>query len=94
MHPQYKLYRNEEYRLWIKKQQSIVSPYPADDAHHCWNCGKKGKRNDYLCVPLTRGEHDDYHRLSHDRFEQKYNLDLKDEIINLLCEFIEERGIK
>lgn len=91
MHPQFIQHRNEKYRKWIKTRPSIVSGLPADDAHHVWNTGKKGKHNDYLCVPLTREEHSEYHRLSHDRFEEKYNVDLTQEIVNLLTEYLEEQ---
>ena len=102
MHPkEHKNYRDELYLKWIREQPSIVSgdydKWVTDigsgknDAHHVWNTGKKGKRNDYLAVPLTRKEHQLYHQIGHKGFEEKFNINLEWCIINLMSDYL--RGI-
>lgn len=100
MHPQQVHHRDEDYLNWIRRKESIVSgkfdSWDMDkgegrnDPSHTWNTGKNGKRNDYTAVPLTRKEHTEYGNLGHDSFEKKYNIDFKDEIINLLSEYVEK----
>lgn len=89
MHPRYQGYIDDDYLKWIREQPSIVSMTPGpNDAHHVWNTGKPGKRNDYLAVPLTRGEHTQYHHYGHEWFEDKYNISFEAEIIKLLARYL------
>lgn len=95
MHPKQKIFKNKKYLAWIRKKNCLVcNMLPPNDAHHVWNSGKKNHGNDLLAVPLCRKHHtfgaDAYHLTSHDIFEFTHNLDLKDEIINLLSEYIDE----
>lgn len=89
MHPQHELHTDEDYLQWIREQPSIISGRPApSDPHHVWNTGKKGKRNDYLAVPLTREEHTHYHSWGHKTFEERYNVELMWEIQKLNAKYI------
>lgn len=90
-HPKQKIHKNENYLKWIRKKPCLVCRRPGpSDAHHCWNSGKKNHGNDFLAVPLDRCCHSEYHQRGHNNFESKWNVDLKDEIINLLSEYLDE----
>lgn len=92
MHPKNVIHHDLEYLQWIREQPSIVSEAPPpSDPHHVWCTGRKGRRNDYCAVPLTREEHTLYHSMGHEWFETTFNKDLKDEIINLLSAYQEEK---
>lgn len=93
MHPKYEHYSDEEYLQWIREQPSCVSGLPPpSDPHHVWNTGKKGKRNDYLAVPLTREEHSWYHSKGHESFEIAYNVSFEHLIIRMLSKYIGEKN--
>jgi len=99
VHPKLVKHRNEKYLEWIRQQPSIISKtFDAwdekkgegrNEGHHAWNTGKKGKRNDYLAVPLTREQHTEVHHIGHLAFQEKYNFDWEWEIMNLMSEYIE-----
>ena len=91
MHPKQKIHKNKKHLEWIRQKPCLIcrSPGP-NDSHHVWNSGKKNHGNDFLVVPLCRTCHSDYHHLGHNKFEEKWNVNLRDEIINLLSEFIDE----
>ncbi len=90
-HPKQKIHRCKKYLEWIRKKNCLVCGAPGpSDPHHVWNSGKKNHGNDFLALPLCRRDHQDYHQHGHDAFEAKWNVDLKDEIINLLSEFLDE----
>jgi len=94
VHPKQKVHINKKYLAWIREKPCLVCGKPGgNDAHHVWNSGKKNHGNDFLGISLCRkchtfGPHA-YHNIGHDRFEAFWNLDLKDEIINYLSEYIE-----
>tara|TARA_Y100000310_G_scaffold299988_1_gene335303 strand:+ start:955 stop:1269 length:315 start_codon:yes stop_codon:yes gene_type:complete len=102
LHPKYQNHRNEKYLEWIRRQPSIVSDgFDAwdmdrgegrNDPSHTWNTGKKGKRNDYLAVPLTRKEHRQYHDIGHDEFayQHRHKIDFLEECFKLLCRYTDE----
>lgn len=101
MHPKQVVHINKNYLKWIRKKSCLVCGAPGpNDAHHVWNSGKKNHGNDFLAVVLCRSHHtfsdSAYHNLGHKKFEELWNIDLKDEIINLLSEYIEgnENGTK
>ncbi len=101
MHPKEISHVDEDYLEWIRRQPSIVSgtfgAWDADrgegrnDAHHVWCTGKRGKRNDYLAVPLTRGEHQVYHSQGHDSFEKRFNIRFEWECLKLLMTYLGQR---
>ena len=98
MHPKQVVHINKKYLKWIRKKPCLVcgKQWP-NDAHHVWNSGGKNYGNDMLAVPLCRGCHtfgkEAYHNIGHSAFERFHNKDLKDEIINLLSEYIEEANV-
>lgn len=75
--------KNAKYEKWIKTKPCLVCGREGVDPHHHWHC----RRNDYLCVPLCREHHTEYHKLESDAFENLHNLNLSWEIINLLVEW-------
>lgn len=58
-----KTWRNEKYLAWVRTQPSCISGMPADDAHHIKGHGMGGtvKAPDWAVIPLTRGEHTNFH---------------------------------
>ena len=49
---------------------------------------RKAGGSDYLAVPLCGSAHPECHTIGRDTFQQKYNLDFRDEIIRLLSKYI------
>ena len=91
-HPKFMKFIDKGYLQWIREKPSIVSGYPPpSDPHHLFNTGKKGKRNDYLEIPLTREDHTEIHTIGHDTFEEKHCIDLMAEAFNLLSRYINDK---
>jgi hypothetical protein len=95
MHPKQKIHKNKDYLAWIRRKPCLACGKKGpNDAHHVWNSGKKNSGNDFLAAPLCRSHHTfdatAYHNMGHDKFEYLWNIDFKDEIINLLTEYLEE----
>lgn len=91
MNPKYQPCSNKKYLSWIRKKncRTCGAPGPVD-AHHVFNSGKKNYGNDALAMPLCRKCHSQYHSIEAKAFEVFWNIDLKDECLNLLAEFIDE----
>ena len=69
--------RSEPYKRWIRTQPSIVSGlYGCDAAHTGCDGGMSMKASDLSVLPLTRVEHEEYHKIGRDAFARKYRLDL------------------
>ena len=94
MHPKHHIYQDKAYLKWIRQKPCLVCRKEGpNDAHHVWHTGRKNGGNDGLAVPLCREHHTankfSYHELEHDKFEDLWNIDLKDEIICFLLEYLE-----
>lgn len=71
--------RDEAYKAWIRQQPSLVSGKTPCDAAHTGSDGGMGqKASDDTCVPLTRAEHREYHRIGKAAFEKRYRLNFAD----------------
>lgn len=81
-----KPFRSEKYRKWVSELPSCVSQRPADDPHHIKRPGFGGtsKAPDWLCIPLTREEHTEFHMIGWHSFEEKYSIDQRDAVLNTL----------
>lgn len=61
-------WQSKKYIDWIKSLPSAVSQQPADDPHHViikgidFGYGRNIKAPDWAAIPLTRQEHDEFHR--------------------------------
>lgn len=90
MHPKRYSYENSIYEKWIRTKKYIICGTHPVDCHHVFHA----RNNSFLSVPLCRTHHtfgkDAYHTIEHSRFEDRHNIDLNWEIINLLSEFIQE----
>lgn len=95
MHPQEMKFQDKKYLAWVAKRRCLVCPRPSGPPHHFWNTGGKAKHNDYLAVPLCPDHHMygayAIHRKGSETFQKNHNIDIKDEIINLLSEYIQEQ---
>ena len=73
-------WRNRAYLNYVKSLPSVLSGLPADDAHHVKGHGMGGAgltAPDWATIPLTRGEHEEFHRLGAQQWEMKYGSQLE-----------------
>jgi len=92
-------YRSKKLMDFTKEQACIVRKQhcdygPAGVAHHTKLLGEGGtgiKPPDTHIVPLSDPYHTLLHAMGEKRFEEKYKVDLKKEVINNLTEFIKEK---
>lgn len=73
---------SKDYREWVKGLPCLVSGEFGVDPHHLQR--KAQGINDYTCVPLTRLKHSEYHHIGHLSFQKKYEIDLRDSLIETL----------
>jgi hypothetical protein len=81
--------RHKGYIAWIRRQPCLIDRAPAQ-AHHSTSVGAFG--SDLRAVPLCHRHHQELHRMGRVRFEEKYRLDLTEEILSLLERYISARG--
>ncbi len=74
-----KPWKNKKYLIWVKEQNSVLSGYPADDAHHILGHNLAGgvKAPDWATIPLTRAEHTLLHSSGHNAWEKIHGSQLK-----------------
>jgi hypothetical protein len=76
LHPN-KPARDWTYRAWIRSLPSAISGLsPCDACHTGTDGGMRLKASDYSCIPLTREEHMEYHRIGQRAFASKYGLNI------------------
>lgn len=76
----YKTWRSDKYLEWIKTQPSCISGIePAGDSHHVKGHGMGGsvKAPDYMAIPLTRGEHNNFHSMGWKSWEELHGNQLE-----------------
>lgn len=84
-----KIYRSKRYLKFISEQPCLIRGTMPSVPHHA--IGQKGtgiKSSDYCTVPLSTEMHDKVHRLGRDTFQDRYNVNFKDEIIELLSKYV------
>lgn len=86
MHPKYLKSKCERYRKWIKTLPCLICKKQKVDAHHCFHA----RSNDYMCLPLCREHHREYHDHEWKVFEDKHGLYLMGEIIKHLIRYCDE----
>ena len=96
MRPNYVICKNKKYLEWIRQKPCTVCKRPGpSDPHHAYNSGKKDYGNDALAMPLCREHHtagpSSYHELGPRTFEEVWNIDLRDELLCLLSEYLDKR---
>ena len=77
MFPKDDIWRSAKYLKWVKTLPSVVSGVaPAGDAHHIKVPGLGGtvKCCDAFAIPLTRGEHIDFHNIGRKTWERRHNI--------------------
>ena len=80
--------RDEDYKAWIRMQPSLVSGLtPCDACHTGSDGGMSMKASDLSCVPLTREEHQEYHRIGKAELERKYRVNFAREVRRLNAEW-------
>lgn len=93
IHPKHRIrkydsHKNEKYLKWIRKRNCLVCGTSPCDAHHV----EHNRSMDQYSVPLCRPCHREYHDIEHEAFEEKHGIKFEWEIIELLSEFINEKG--
>lgn len=79
-------WRSRLYLGWVKAQPSVISGLPADDPHHIKRPGFGGtvKCSDLFTIPLTRPEHDEFHRIGWKEWEAKYQVNQSDLVLQTI----------
>jgi len=77
--PKHKRFESKTYTDWVKAQPSCISGLPADDPHHIKGRGFGGtvRAPDWAVIPLTRAEHDEFHRVGWRTWEAEYGEQLE-----------------
>jgi len=93
----YERVEDEEYREWIRSQPCIVRDRTGDDVdpHHAIEGGQGSKASDYTCLPLCHDLHEELHgpNMSREKFEDKHNVDIWQEIADHITRFFTGRPI-
>lgn len=89
--------RSEAYLAWIRLLPCVICKKPSEASHH-GSHGLGTKADDLRTLPLCYVHHRtdpaSYERLGPEEFERYYNLDVKEEIIRLICRYwIEVLGL-
>ena len=67
--------RDPEYLAWIRTLPSVISGRtPCDACHTGEDGGMATKASDASCVPMTRDEHQEYHRIGKRAFERLHGV--------------------
>ncbi len=76
----------------MRKQGCIITGLTECDLHHLkgikYGTGTGLKATDDYCLGLTREYHSELHNTGIDTFQEKYNIDLEQELIELHSQFI------
>jgi len=93
--PKIQPYRNKKYLDWVALQPSVISGKPADEGHHIKGHGYGGsvKPSDVFTFPLTREEHTEFHNIGWCSWEDKYNVDQRDLVLQTIEKYAKEVGI-
>ena len=94
--PKKKPHRNPEYLAFIRSKPCIICLRKAVAAHvrkQYWGAGARQKPHDYVAIPLCeeRYHHQTFDSIGMEAFEEKYNVDIKREIIYNLMEYVESK---
>ncbi len=87
-------WRSQDYLDFIDSKQCLICPKQA--THHHVPLGMSGtsiKAPDSHCVPLCEDHHIPGVHAAPKSFWDEHNIDVKMEIIKLLTEYLEEKGI-
>jgi len=82
--------KDNHYLTYIRSQPCLITGRTPSTPHHTVTKGAGG--SDYLTVPLTEPYHTDLnqgvHGIGRETFQERHNIDFKDEIIRLLIGYI------
>lgn len=87
MNPKLISYENRGYEKWIKKKPCLICGQSPVDGHHM----RHARSNALMLTPLCRSHHQEYHRLEHQAFEDKFALVCDWAVMALLMEYIESK---
>lgn len=67
-------WRSKKYLEWVKTISSVLNESNGSDAHHMKGHGMGGtvKAPDWAVFPLTREEHEEFHKIGWRTWEEKY----------------------
>lgn len=86
------MYRSKKHREFIRAYPCLICGNSEVDAHHerLNRGGVALKPPDSHCVPLCRAHHQEQENIGSKAFWDKYNIDIKMKIIELLTQYLEE----
>ena len=86
-HPKYSVHKNEKYLDYIRAQKCCIILCEHKNAvitpHHVWHT----RKNDLLSIPLCMPHHVLLHTMPVKNFEEKFNVNLCEEIIYFLLNY-------
>src|SRR5208282_2993786 len=88
-------FRDDKYLAWVRERDCVICGTPYCDPNHINKAGTKSggmglKTSDYRTVPFCRKHHTEYHTMGRTTFENNYNIDLREELINTMEFYIYE----
>ncbi len=90
-----KSFRSTKYRSFIREKPCLTcGDVSCIEAHHedtdFYNSGIGMKPHDTQCLPLCAACHNERHENPANEFYEKYNIDFKVQMVNLLTEFFQK----
>jgi hypothetical protein len=81
--------RSTEYLEWIRTMPCVITgSFPVDAHHAVGKHGRGEKASDFGVIPLARELHMEYHDKGREYFENKYNVDITELVLNYLHRYI------
>lgn len=81
--------RLEFYCEWLRTQPCCVTGASPVEVHHLFQKGRSGNQSfDLFALPLISDLHREYHKIGFHRFEEKYKIDLRLEVIKHIIRFM------
>src|ERR1043166_8837867 len=81
--------QSKTYLDWVRRRPCLICG-SVSQAHHSISKGARG--SDFRAIPLCANHHRELHRLGRSTFEERYRLDVTEEILRLLETYISGRG--
>lgn len=91
--PKDTMWRSKKYLDFVKTLPSIVAGSGDVTAHHVRMLGNAGtaiKPSDFWVVPLADSLHKELDQIGRETFYEKYNIDIKIEIIKTMAAYLKE----
>ena len=79
---------NEDYRAWVRARGCCVTGALPAEFHHVTLRSRGNQASDLFGIPLCTDLHREYHRIGHEKFEQRYKINIGQIMAKQLQEYI------